>query len=221
MNPKTIDRNLSVSEQIASLDIAAIASAGFKSVICNRPDGEGADQPVFAEIETAARAAGLTAAYLPIVSGAVSDDDATAFGVLIDKLPKPVLAYCRTGTRSTTLWALSEGARGRPLPEILWAAKTAGHNMSGVTRRIANGGKTPTDVADATHEIVIIGGGAAGIAVASSLQARKPDLDIAIIEPADIHYYQPGWTMVGGGIFDPATTARTMASLIPGGVRWI
>jgi len=93
--------------------------------------------------------------------------------------------------------------------------------MSGVMRRIANGGKTPTDVADATHGVVIVGGGAAGIAVASSLKARRPDLDIAIIEPADIHYYQPGWTMVGGGIFDPATTARTMASLIPGGVRWI
>ena len=221
MNPKAIDRNLSVSEQIASRDIAAIAGAGFKSLICNRPDGEGADQPVFAEIETAARAAGLAAAYLPIVSGKVSDDDATAFGVLMDKLPKPVLAYCRTGTRSTTLWSLSEGARRRPLPEILSAAKAAGYDMSGVTRRIANGGKTPTDVADATHEVVIVGGGAAGIAVASSLKARRPDLDIAIIEPADIHYYQPGWTMVGGGIFDPATTARTMASLIPGGVRWI
>ena len=93
--------------------------------------------------------------------------------------------------------------------------------MSAVVRRIANGGKTPTDVVDATHEVVIIGGGAAGIAVAASLKSRKPDLDIAIIEPADIHYYQPGWTMVGGGIFDPATTARTMGSLIPAGVRWI
>ena len=221
MNPKAIDQNLSVSEQIASQDITAIASAGFKSVICNRPDGEGADQPVFAEIETAARAAGLAAAYLPIVSGKVSDEDAAEFGLLMDRLPKPVLAYCRTGTRSTTLWSLSEGARGRPLPEILLATKSAGYDMSGVTRRIANGGKTPTDVADATHEVVIIGGGAAGIAVASSLKARKPDLDIAIIEPADVHYYQPGWTMVGAGIFDPATTARTMASLIPGGVRWI
>ena len=221
MNPKAIDRNLSVSEQIAPRDIAAIANAGFKSVVCNRPDGEGADQPVFAEIEAAATAAGLSAAYLPIVSGKVSDDDAIAFGALMDNLPRPVLAYCRTGTRSATLWSLSEGARGRPLPEILTATKAAGYDMSGVTRRIANGGKTPTDVADATHEVVIIGGGAAGIAVASSLKARRPDLDIAIIEPADIHYYQPGWTMVGAGIFDPATTARTMASLIPGGVRWI
>ena len=47
----------------------------------------------------------------------------------------------------------------------------------------------------------MVGGGAAGIAVAASLQARNPDLDIAIIDPADIHYYQPGWTLVGGGVF--------------------
>lgn len=58
---------------------------------------------------------------------------------------------------------------------------------------------TPTDVVDATHEVVIIGGGAAGIAVAASLKARQSDLDIAIIDPADVHYYQPGWTMVGAG----------------------
>ena len=68
---------------------------------------------------------------------------------------------------------------------------------------------------------MIVGGGAAGIAVAASLLARKPDLDIAIIDPADIHYYQPGWTMVGGGVFKAETTARTMASLIPAGVHWI
>jgi sulfide:quinone oxidoreductase len=221
MTPNTIDQTLSVSEQIKPDDIAAIAASGFKSIICNRPDGEGADQPVFAEIEGAAKAAGLIAIYQPIVSGKVGDEDAAAFGKLMDTLPKPIFAYCRTGTRSTTLWSLSEGARGRPLPDVLATTKAAGYDMTGVVRRIANGGKTPTDIAEATHEVVIIGGGAAGIAVASSLKARKPDLDIALIDPADIHYYQPGWTMVGGGIFDPATTAKTMASLIPDGVRWI
>ncbi|CAN1550906.1 HcaD Uncharacterized NAD(FAD)-dependent dehydrogenases [Rhabdaerophilaceae bacterium] len=221
MTPKTIDQTLSVSEQIKPDDIAAIATAGFKSIICNRPDGEGADQPVFAEIDAAAKSAGLVSAYQPIVSGKVGDEDALAFGKLMETLPKPIFAYCRTGTRSTTLWSLSEGARGRALPDILATTKAAGYDMTGVVRRIANGGKTPTDIAEATHEVVIIGGGAAGIAVASSLKARKPDLDIALIDPADIHYYQPGWTMVGGGIFDPATTAKTMASLIPDGVRWI
>jgi sulfide:quinone oxidoreductase len=221
MLSKAIDQTLSVSEQIRPDDIAAIAAAGFKSIICNRPDGEGADQPVFAEIDAAAKSAGLAAAYQPIVSGKVGDEDTVAFGKLMDTLPKPIFAYCRTGTRSSTLWSLSEGARGRALPDILATTKAAGYDMTGVVRRIANGGKTPTDIAEATHEVVIIGGGAAGIAVASSLKARKPDLDIALIDPADIHYYQPGWTMVGGGIFDPATTAKTMASLIPDGVRWI
>jgi sulfide:quinone oxidoreductase len=93
--------------------------------------------------------------------------------------------------------------------------------MAGVVRRIANGGRTPTDRADATYEVVIVGGGAAGISVAASLKARKPGLEIAIIDPADIHYYQPGWTMVGGGVFEAADTVRTMGSLIPKGVHWI
>lgn len=221
MPTKTITPNLSVSEQVTPHEMAALAEAGFKSIICNRPDGEGADQPSFAEVKAAAKAAGIQAAYLPIVAGKVSDDDATAFGALMDKLPKPILAFCRTGTRSATLWSLSEGGRGRPLPEILTATKAAGYDMAGVVRRIANGGRTPTETVDASHAVVIIGGGAAGIAVAASLRARKPDLDIAIIDPADIHYYQPGWTMVGAGIFQPETTARTMGSLIPPGVRWI
>ncbi len=73
----------------------------------------------------------------------------------------------------------------------------------------------------ATHEVVIVGAGAAGIATASSLLKRQPGLDIAIIDAADVHYYQPGWTMVGGGIFSPQETARPMASVIPHGVRWI
>ncbi len=72
-----------------------------------------------------------------------------------------------------------------------------------------------------SHDVVVVGGGAAGIAVAASLKARRPDLDVAIIDPADVHYYQPGWTMVGGGIFKASTTVRTMASVIPSGVRWI
>lgn len=71
------------------------------------------------------------------------------------------------------------------------------------------------------HEIVIVGGGAAGIATAASLLAREPGLDIAIIEPAATHYYQPGWTMVGAGIFRPSDTAHSMASVMPRRVKWI
>ena len=221
MTPKQINAVISVAEQVTAEDIAELSRAGFRALICNRPDGEGADQPSFAEIAAAAKAAGMEAAYLPVQSGVVSDADALQFAALMDRLPKPVLAFCRSGTRSATLWALAQAASGKPLADILAATRTAGYDLSGVARRIANAGRTPTQVPQAEHEVVIIGAGAAGIAVAASLKARAPDLDVAIIDPADIHYYQPGWTMVGGGIFKPATTARTMASVIPAGVTWI
>ncbi|MFJ4390745.1 NAD(P)/FAD-dependent oxidoreductase [Pseudomonas soli] len=71
------------------------------------------------------------------------------------------------------------------------------------------------------HKVVIVGAGAAGIATASSLIARDPSLDIALIDPADVHYYQPGWTMVGAGVFKASSTAQTMAATLPRGVRWI
>jgi len=220
MDIRSLTNELAVSPQILASDMSAIARAGFRSVICNRPDGEGADQPLYAEIERAADEHGLNVRYLPAESGKVTDEQGVAFGELMAQLPKPVLAFCRTGMRSTTMWALSQGGR-RPLPEIIELSSKAGHDLKGVVRRIVNGGKTPVEVADATHEVVIIGGGAAGIAVASSLLARSPGLDIAIIDPADIHYYQPGWTMVGAGVFDAAKTARTMGSVLPSGVHWI
>jgi len=220
MEIRKIGDDLSVSPQIAPGDVAAIRAAGFRAIICNRPDGEGADQPGFDEIEATAKAAGLEARYQPITSGMVRDADAEAFGQALRELPGPVFAYCRTGTRSATLWSLSQ-ARHRPVPEILAATRAAGYDMAGVARRIVNGGKTPTDTGDAKFDVVIVGGGAGGISVAASLHARKPGLEIAVIDPADIHYYQPGWTMVGGGIFAPADTAKTMGSLIPRGVHWI
>ncbi|MFL9934177.1 TIGR01244 family sulfur transferase [Paraburkholderia sp. RL18-103-BIB-C] len=220
MDIKKLTAELAVSQQIAASDLQAIKAAGFRAVICNRPDGEGADQPNFSEIEAAAREQGIEALYLPIESGKVGDADAARFGELMRALPKPVLAYCRTGMRAATLWALSEAPRGT-LPDIIAAARAAGYDLSALARRIANGGKVPVDVAVASHDIVIIGAGAAGVAAASSLLARDRNLDIAIIDPAGVHYYQPGWTMVGAGVFDPETTARDMAAVLPRQVHWI
>lgn len=71
------------------------------------------------------------------------------------------------------------------------------------------------------HEIVIVGGGAAGIAVAASLLRRRPGLDIAIVEPSEQHYYQPGFTLIGAGIFTPDQVRRSTASLMPRGVTWL
>ncbi|WP_068109298.1 bifunctional protein tyrosine phosphatase family protein/NAD(P)/FAD-dependent oxidoreductase [Tropicimonas marinistellae] len=220
MEFKKLTDGLSVAGQITISDVQKIKDAGFRAIVCNRPDGEGNDQPTFEEIEQAAVEMGLEARYQPVTSGMVQDEQAEEFGRTLTELPGPVLAYCRSGMRSTTLWSLSH-ARDMEPAKILAAAKAAGYDMGGVVRRIVNGGKTPTDTGDAKFDVVIVGGGAGGISVASSLKSRMRDIEIAVIDPADIHYYQPGWTMVGAGVFDPATTARTMGSLIPKGVHWI
>ena len=220
MDPKVISDELSVSPQISVDDVKALAEQGYNAIICNRPDGEGADQPTFAELSAAAKAVGIDVRYIPVEVGKVTEDAVFAFNRALLEMPIPALAYCRTGTRSATLWSLTQANR-LSLAEILTATRNAGYDMNGVVRRIVNGGKTPTDQADASYDVVIVGAGAAGISVAASLKARKPGLEVAIIDPADVHYYQPGWTMVGGGIFEAQDTVRTMGSLIPKGVHWL
>ena len=221
MDIKKITDGLSVSGQIQVDDMAKLARRGFRAVVCNRPDGEAPDQPAHEEMQRAAEAAGLAFLYLPVTPGIVTEETAEAFRAALTELPGPVFGYCRTGTRTTTLWSLAM-AKEKSVVDILAATKAAGYDMSGVARRIANGGVTPTDsVEDAKFDVVVVGGGAAGVALASSLKARKPDLEIAIIDPAGTHYYQPGWTMVGAGVFDAQTTAKTMGSLIPRGVHWL
>ena len=71
------------------------------------------------------------------------------------------------------------------------------------------------------HDVLIVGAGAAGIATAASLKKRRPELSVTLIDPADVHYYQPGWTLVGCGVFSPEQTARRMDTLIPEGVKLI
>lgn len=98
-----------VSEQITPEDLAAIAAAGFKSIICNRPDGEGPGQPHFQAVAEAAERAGLQARHLPVVPGQISPDQVQAMAQLLRELPQPVLAYCRSGARSTSLWQAALG----------------------------------------------------------------------------------------------------------------
>lgn len=100
-----LDADVAVAPQLVPEAMAEAAAAGFMSVINNRPDFEGGpDQPTSAAMEAAARAAGLEYAWLPVASNFQSDAEIARFGELIGSLPKPILAFCRSGTRSGRLW---------------------------------------------------------------------------------------------------------------------
>ncbi|MDV6343057.1 beta-lactamase hydrolase domain-containing protein [Nitrosomonas sp. Is37] len=92
-----LNEKLSVTGQISVDDLAEIAAAGYKSVICNRPDYEGGEtQPTSAQLEQTARSLGLQFVYLPVEIGAVSTEKSDAFNKLLVELPRPMLAFCKS-----------------------------------------------------------------------------------------------------------------------------
>lgn len=120
---------MSVSPQISVDDVAAIKAAGFAAIINNRPDGEVPDQPAGDAIRQAAEAAGLEYHYIPLGREGISSDMVEKTKEALEGSAGPVFAYCRSGTRSTTLWALSQAGR-MPASEIISAAANAGYDVS-------------------------------------------------------------------------------------------
>ncbi|MEZ5710637.1 MAG: TIGR01244 family sulfur transferase [Blastomonas sp.] len=191
MTISKINENVSVSPQIRADEVAGLVASGFRSIICNRPDAEEQGQPDAARIAAAAEQAGLAFAHVPAVSGAIGGVDVQAMADALDRLPKPILAYCRSGARSAKLVELAGASAAVSPPAAL------------------------------RFDIVIVGGGSAGIATAASILKRNRKVSLAIIEPNEDHFYQPGWTMVGAGVFSPEFTRRKESSLIPAGAEWI
>lgn len=222
MTIKTLAPDFSVSPQLSEQDVGLAAAQGFRSLIINRPDGEGDDQPSHESMSAAAARHGIQVHYLPIVPGQLSDADVEAFRAALHDLPAPTLGYCRTGTRSATLWALSQAGH-LSVDAILRTTAAAGYDLSGLRPRLdaRDSSVAGPSGASEVHDVLIIGGGAAGISTASSLLKRRSNLKIAIVEPRTEHYYQPGWTLVGGGVLKREQTERAMSSVMPAGVKWI
>lgn len=120
MDIKALSPDFAVSAKISVTDVAALQAQGFKSIICNLPDGENADQTNFAAINTAAEQHGLTAVYLPVPMGSqIQAEQTTTFRQAMDKLPKPVLGYCRSGMRASTLWMQAQSVQSVAVPSVV------------------------------------------------------------------------------------------------------
>lgn len=212
-----------VSAQIGEADVARAAREGFCAIVDCRPDGEDEHQQSAADIAAAAARHGVAFAHVPVTPGAITDEDVAKMAQALARSNGPALGYCRTGTRAAMLWALSQAGKADP-DALSRAATAAGYDLGPIKSRLvarAAGMSRRTDNASKVFDVVIIGGGSAGVATASSLLRRRPSLSIAVIEPSETHYYQPGWTLVGAGVFSPEATRRPMASVMPDKVVWI
>jgi uncharacterized protein (TIGR01244 family) len=111
MNYRRIDETYAVSPQITVDDVAEIKAAGFKSVICNRPDNEDPGQPSVDSIRAAVEAAGLEFRHVPVISGQMTPKDVEDQAEALAELEAPVFAYCRSGTRCTNLFTAIQQAK--------------------------------------------------------------------------------------------------------------
>ena len=128
---RTVTETFSVAPQIAPTDLAEAARRGFVKVINNRPDGEAPDQPPSAVMAAAARAAGLEYAHIPVL-GTPSPDLVEAMTDAVEAADGPVLAFCRSGTRSITIWSLGQAQTGaRSRQALIGLGAAAGYDLSG------------------------------------------------------------------------------------------
>ncbi len=129
---RSITPDFAVAPQLSPADMAEAARLGFVLVVNNRPDGEAPDQPGGAVMEQAAKAAGLAYVAIP-VRGGPTPDQVLAMQAAAEGAGGPVLAFCRSGTRSIITWALGQaGAGGRDPGELIAHARAAGYDLSGV-----------------------------------------------------------------------------------------
>ncbi|MCC2977734.1 TIGR01244 family phosphatase [Sphingomonas sp. PL-96] len=129
---RTIDSKVSVAPQILPVQMPDIAAAGFVAIVNNRPDDEEPGQPSGAEIQAAAEAAGLAYTAIPVTHAGFGHGQLDAMRAALDAADGPVLAYCRSGTRSCNLWALAEAKNGTDSAELVEKAAGAGYDLSGI-----------------------------------------------------------------------------------------
>jgi uncharacterized protein (TIGR01244 family) len=129
---RTVTPRFSVAPQITPAALSEAAAEGFTAVICNRPDHEEPGQPSAQAMQAAAQAAGLTFTHIPVAGGFPPAAVAAMGEALGAAGDGKVLAWCRSGTRSVTLWALAGAAGGADPHSVIAAAAGAGYDLSGL-----------------------------------------------------------------------------------------
>lgn len=129
---RKLSEDFAVAPQIGPQDVATAAAKGYRLIVNNRPDGEDPSAPQGAAIEAAAHAAGLAYVAVPITHAGFSLPQVEALGRAMLNAPGPVLAYCRSGTRSAHLWALAKARDGAAPDGLIDAAAAAGYDLSGM-----------------------------------------------------------------------------------------
>ena len=135
MNLKPLSPKLSVTPQIEIAEVADLAACGFKSIIGNRPEGEGPDQPEWSSLVAEAERHGMTARQIPVIPGQIGPDDVQRFAEALRDLPTPIAAFCRTGTRSAMLWALAN-PDGLGVDERIAVAAAQGYDLAALRDRL-------------------------------------------------------------------------------------
>jgi uncharacterized protein (TIGR01244 family) len=133
---RSLGERVLVSPQIDLADIASARARGVELIVNNRPVGEAEDQTPGAEIARAAKAAGLRYISIPVTHAGFSQAQVTAMAEALASTTRPILAYCRSGTRSTFLWALAEASRGVAPEDLAAAAANSGYDLTPVRAMI-------------------------------------------------------------------------------------
>jgi sulfide:quinone oxidoreductase len=138
MKLRPVTENFFVADQLGVDDLDALAAQGIRTLICNRPDSELAGLPGYPELSKRAAELHMTTHYLPVVHDTINSSDVRNFTALLQAAPAPVLAWCRSGQRSMTLWCLSRIQQGDDSSSAVSAANAAGFDFSNLPAKFAH-----------------------------------------------------------------------------------
>lgn len=146
MNLQNLEPGFAIADALSPEDLEEVSRQGFRTVICNRRPGESEDHPDERALSTEAERLGLKWVSIPVASGEYSEADVAAFRQTLEEAPTPILAFCRSGRRSTHLWAQARAQQPQcNIPMLLKAAREAGQDPQPIRKLLQTASEQVTD----------------------------------------------------------------------------